>query len=177
MADELRRKLTIFDAMILVAAAIGVWGAAAYKGGIPLSILSRPGIPVFPLLLSVPVAAAMTWGFVAVPLRTLRERARRLSRQPGTVLCVSVAAASLGVVIRWSLRAWITPFADGSLWIYGAQMIHQWATSCGHGVLAGMALLMMSRRLRPRVDWIECVRLALAAYWLVMFLIFSVPAV
>ena len=39
MADELRHKLTIFDGMILVAAAaVGAWGAAAY-GAFPLTIL------------------------------------------------------------------------------------------------------------------------------------------
>src|ERR1700722_18726451 len=102
MADELRHKLAISDAMVLVAAAaLGAWGAAAYRAGFPLPIIAHPGLPVLPLLQSVPFAAALTGGFLAVPVRTLRSRIRRVFRQPGTALCVAAAAALLGVVTRW----------------------------------------------------------------------------
>jgi len=79
----------------------------------------------------------------------------------------------LGVVTRWSLRAWITPYVDGSLWIYGASVLYGWAHWCGLGVVSAMALLILGRRLRRQVGWIEWVRLALAGYWLAVFLIFS----
>jgi hypothetical protein len=165
--------LTIFDVMVLVAAAaFGTWGAAAYRTGIPVPIIARPGL--FPLLLSVPVAAALTCGFVAVPARTLRERTRRLSREPGTALCAAAAVALLGVVIRWSLRAWVTPYVDGTVWIYGAQVLYQAGAWCGLAVMASMAPLILSRRFRHPVGWIECMRLALAVYWLTLFIIFSV---
>jgi hypothetical protein len=171
----MRHRLTIFDVMILVAAsAVGAWGAAAYRAGFPLPIIARPGLPVLPLLLSVPIAAALTWGSVAVPARTLRERTRRLSREPGTALCAAAAAASLGVVARWSLRAWTTPYADGSPWIYGARILYEWASSCGLAVLAALALLILEAGFRRQVGWIEWVRLTLAAYWLAVFLIFSI---
>src|SRR4051812_8378100 len=99
MAGVLGRKLTIFDVMVLVAAsAVGAWGVAAYRAGFPVPLMARPGLPVLPLLLSVPVAAALTRGAVAVPARTLRERTGRLSREPGTALCAAAVAASLGVV-------------------------------------------------------------------------------
>jgi hypothetical protein len=79
----------------------------------------------------------------------------------------------LGVVTRWSLRAWITPYVDGSLWVYGASVVYEWARSCGLGVVVALALLILGTRLRRQVGWIECVRLALAIYWLAVFLIFS----
>jgi hypothetical protein len=174
MSNEQRQKLTIFDAIILVAAAaVGIWGAAAYRSGFPLPIIARPDLPVFPLLLSVPVAAGLTWGFVAVPMRTLRERSRRVFRQPGTALCAVANAAMLGVVTRWSLRAWITPYVGGTLWVYGASVLYDWARSCGLGVVAALALLISGKRLRRQVGWIELVRLALAVYWLAVFVIFS----
>ena len=109
-----------------------------------------------------------------MPARTLRERARRVSRQPGMALCIAAAAALLGVLIRWSLRAWITPFVDGSLWIYGAWILYEWAKTCGLGVVAAMALMIVGGRLCRPVGWIEWVRSALAAYWLAVFLIFSI---
>jgi hypothetical protein len=37
-----------------------------------------------------------------------------------------------------------------------------------------MALLILGGRLRLHVGWIEGMRLALAAYWLAVFLIFSI---
>jgi hypothetical protein len=175
MAGELRDKPTIFDVMVLVAAsALGAWGASAYRAGIPLSLIDRPGLPVFPLLLSVPVAAALTWGTIVVPVRSLRERVRRLSRQPGTVLCVGAAVVSLGVVARWSLRAWITPFVDGSPWVYGARILYESASWCGLGALAAFAPLILEGKFRRRVGWIDWVRFTLTAYWLAMFAIFSI---
>jgi hypothetical protein len=89
-------------------------------------------------------------------------------------LCAAAAAASLGVVVRWWLRAWIRPYVDGSPWIYGARILYEWASSCGVGVLAAMALLILGGRFRRPVDWIEGLRLTLAAYWLAVFLIFSI---
>lgn len=173
MADELRRKLTIFDAMILVAAAaVGVWGAAAYRA-FPLPVVSPPPAWLPPLLMSVPITAALTVGFLVIPMRTLRERTRRVSRQPGTALCLTAAAALLGVLVRWTLRAWMVPFADGSLWIYGAEVLIESAKWCGLGVGAALPLLFLGGRLRRQVRGIEWVRLALAAYWLTVFLIFS----
>ncbi len=174
MADQPRHKLIIFDAMVLVAAAtFGAWGAATYRAGFPLPIIARPGLPVLPLLLSVPLAAAMTWAFIAVPVRTLRERAGRVSRNAGTALCAAAATAMLSVVTRWLLRAWITPYVDGSLSVYGASVLYEWARSCGIGVAAAAALLIMGTRLRRTAGWIEWMRLALATYWLAMFLILS----
>jgi hypothetical protein len=173
MADELTQKLTIFDAMMLVAAvAVGVWGAAAYRA-FPLPFLPQPPAWLPSLLMSVPVAAALTGGLLVVPVRTLRVRTRRVFRKPGTALCLAATAALLGVSIRWSLRAWMVPFVDGSLWIYGAWVLLEWARWCGLGVMAAMPLLLLGERLRCRVGWIEWVRLALACYWLTVFFIFS----
>ena len=79
--------------------------------GFPLPIIARPGLPVAPLLLSIPVAMALTWATVAVPARTFRDRLQPAPFQElGTALCAAAAVASLGVVVRWSLRAWLVPF-------------------------------------------------------------------
>ncbi len=174
MPDDRRQKLTILDAMVLVAAAaFCTWGAAAYRAGFPLPIIERPGLPVPSLLLSVPCSAALTWAFIAVPVRTVRVRAGRVSRHAGTALCAAATTAMVSVVTRWLLLAWITPHDDGSLFVYGASVLFEWARSCGIGVAAAATLLIMGRRLRLTVGWVEWVRLALAAYWLAMFLIFS----
>ena len=76
---------------------------------------------------------------------------RTASRVP---ILIAVAAL-LGVVIRWSLRAWITPYVDGSLWIYGAQILFEWARTCGLGIMAAMALMFMGGRLRRQVGCVE----------------------
>jgi len=127
-----------------------------------------------PLLLSIPVAVALTWGTAAVPARTFRDRLRRLSQELGTALCAAAAAASLGVVVRWSLRAWILPYADGSPWTYGARVLFEWGAWCGMVVLVALVLLTLEGRSRRPIGWLEWARLALATYWVAAFLIFSV---
>jgi hypothetical protein len=173
MPGELRHKLTIFDAMVLVAAvAVGNWGAVVYRV-FPLPIV-QSGSWLLPLLWSIPVVAALTVGFLLVPVRTLRGRVRRVFRQPGAVLCAAAVTVLLAVLVRWGLRAWFKLYLDGSLWIYVAQIIYEWARTCGLGIMAAAALLVFGGRFRPQFGWIEWARLALAAYWLVLFLIFSV---
>jgi hypothetical protein len=170
-----RHQLTILDAMVVVAAAaLGTWVAAAYKAGFPLPIIARPGVPLFPLVLSVPVAVALTCGLLAVPVRTLRARACRITRQPGTALCAGAAAAFLGVVVRWLLGAWFFPYVDGSSWKYGPRIPYESASWCGLGVLATLGVLALGGRVRYVGGTNEWMRLALAGYWLVVFVIFSV---
>lgn len=62
----------------------------------------------------------------------------------------------------------------GSLWIYAASLLYEWARSCGPGVVAGMSLLILGGSIRLQRGRIESVRLALAADWLALFTIFSV---
>ena len=107
-----------------------------------------------------------------MPAGTLRGRARRVFRQPGTALCA--AAALLGVVIRWSLRVWITPYVDGSLWIYGAQGVYDWPGRAAKESWRPWPCWSWARRFRWQAGWVEWVRLTLAAYWISMFAIFSV---
>ena len=174
MPHELRNKLTIADIMVLVAAAaVGSWGAVVYRV-FPLPMIPQPGSWLISLLSSIPVAAALTVGFLLVPVRTLRGRVRRVFRQPGTALCAAAVTVLLAVLVRWVFRASFKPYVDGSLWIYVAQIIGEWARTCGLGIMAATALLVLGGRLRLQLGWIEWVRLALAAYWVVLFLIFSV---
>ncbi len=173
-ANAMRDKLTTLDMMVTVAAAaVGCWGAISYRAGIPLPVVARPGVPLLPLFLSVPVGLSLTWGLLAIPARTLRERAREIARQPGTALCVAAAASSLGVIVRWSLRAWMRPYADGSFWVYGASLLLECASWCGLGVIAATVLLALSGRFWRQEGWIEWARIAVAGYWLALFLVFS----
>jgi hypothetical protein len=176
MPNELQNKLTIFDAMLLIAAVgIGTWGAAAYKS-FPFPPVSNPDSWMIPLLCrSIPVTAALTVGFLAVPIRTLRGRVRRAFRQePGTAMCAAATAVLLVVVIRWAYRAYVAPHNYPPMWILGEWIFYEWANMCGLGIIVTMALLTLGGKTRCQFGWIEWMRLALAAYWLVLFLIFSV---
>ena len=65
------------------------------------------------------------------------------------------------------------PFVDGSAWIYGAWVLLDSARWCGLAVVAVAPLLLLSGRPRRRQGWIEWMRLSLAAYWFIVFLVFS----
>jgi hypothetical protein len=122
MGRVILSELTIFDATILVAVtAVGVWGAVTYSdvghGFIADLLAGDEFIELLAagrdlLLMTVPIAAALTAGFLVVPVRTVRERTRRVSRRPGTALCLTAAAALLGLMVRWSLCAGTGPLAD-----------------------------------------------------------------
>jgi hypothetical protein len=162
--------------MVLVAAAAaGVWGAVPFRGGIPIPIVARPELPfLLPLVLSIPPAAALTWAFIVIPIRTLQERVRRLIEQPGTALCIGVAGATLGVMTRWSLRLWLRPFRDGSPFIYSARLLYDSASWNALGIAAILPLLVLSGRFQRPTEWAEGVRLALVVYWVITFLLLSI---
>jgi hypothetical protein len=174
MAASAARSPTLSDLMILVAAAaLGAWGAAPYRAGIPIPITAHPELPLLPVWLSVPPTAALTWALIVVPIRTFRARFRHGIDEPGTVLCVGAAAGTLGVLSRWLLRVWFRPFRDGSAFIYGAYLLYDTASWCGLGIVAALALLALGGQLRCRGGWVEALRWGLALYWVTMFLIFT----
>ena len=174
MATSAARSLTLSDLMILVAAsALGAWGAAPYRAGIPIPITAHPELPLLPLWLSIPPGAALTWTLIVVPIRTFRDRIRHGIDEPGTVLCIGAAAGTLGVLSRWLLRAWFRPYRDGSAFIYGAKLVFDWASWCGLGIVATLALLALGGRLRCHGGWVEALRWGVALYWVMMFLIFT----
>lgn len=167
-------QITLLDVLVLIGvAAVGSWAAAPYRDGIPIPIIARPGFPVLPIFLSVPMAAALTVGSLAVPLGTFRARAHRFPRYPGTALCAAAAFGSLVILIRWSIRAWINPYADGSLFVYGAAIFRDWGSWCGVAVGAVLVLLVLSGQIRRQVGWAEWVRLDLGIYWLAMLFVFG----
>jgi hypothetical protein len=174
--DRVKHKLTILDSMVIVAAAaVGCWAAAAYRAW-PLPLVAgmeRLWIPVIPLILSGPIVTGLTWALLAVPLRTLRERTRDLFGLAGAALCAAAAVSSLAVLIHCLLRVCLTPFVDGSAWIYGALLLYDLVKWGGLGVVAVGGVLALGGRFHQPRDAVEWVRLGLAGYWVALFVVFS----
>jgi hypothetical protein len=91
-----RRRLSIADVMIVVAAAaIGlvlVRQPFPISGRSPMSALAWSG-----LVLATDFLAPVSFAFLAIRLRPPRPTFRRLARQPGFAACLVVAAASVVV--------------------------------------------------------------------------------
>lgn len=170
MSGTLPRGSTLADLMVLVAAtAVGAWCTLLFREEIPMSLIARPGIPLHALFLSIPIAAALTWASLVIPVRGLRTRARRPIRQPDMAASLGAAAVMLGVAVRWTLRAW--PYVHASAFTHGTLILYDWGTSCGLGVTTALSVQVACRRLRPRPDGFEGLRWLLAGYWVTLFLI------
>ena len=124
MSPTPRRRITLFDLMVLTAAtAIGLsivqfaWPGSAVVAGISTPPVWQPGYPskarmvpiaerVVPFL---PCLAAWTGAFLIVRLRGPRPRARRLVLQPGLV----AAVAALSVLLIESIQLFGCARIDG----------------------------------------------------------------
>jgi hypothetical protein len=171
-------RLTILDAMVMVAAAaIGCWAGSTlaqlsswfnfFSVGHAMPLLLRV------VLTSFPFAVAMTIGLLVVPFKTLRERTRRPTRQPGTAISAAAVVVFFGMLIRWLLFASTDTFSYNPPFPYSALALIDCARWCGLGVISAATLIALTGRFRTRGGWIERIRLALGGYWIVAFLVVS----
>jgi hypothetical protein len=164
--------LTLADLMILVAAvALGLLGMRSFWNGVPVGYMALyEFFPFYGLMMLTPLASTLTLALIAIPLSTFRSRLRRLTRFPGMIACLGVMAAMSLIAVRWVIRSFTAPFADGTPWTYYGQFTYHSLVWCGLGAVAALvpAVIGDCRRFRPDpADWL---RLAIAIYWVLMVL-------
>jgi hypothetical protein len=175
-----RRRFTLLDSMILVAAtaagyAVVQWSSPLFGVGAILDLLREMvssgdiGATVALLsLIAMPVMAS--WSLALIPLRLIgpRPRWRRLARQPGLVAALAVATA-LGFVAMLTAviflgRAWgsLSGFEDLALIFLPVVF--------GMAVLAAWVALVAGRRWRPEPSWVDRLGRALGLLWILIAL-------
>jgi hypothetical protein len=175
-----RRRFTIADGMILLAAtAVGLALARAVADW-SLERLSNPTFPasirrVF-LLQAWTIGMdylTLTWGLTLpiLRLRPPRPGRRRLLREPGLIACGAAAfAAAFGIAMR--LPTLLLPMAgfrtDPRQWVVSLLS----TGSIGLAVAAAWSLQFLSGRWRPVPNWIDRSGRALGLFWIVAALIY-----
>jgi hypothetical protein len=168
MAADLPRKFTLLDGMVLIAAVAlgcGVLKSAGISVDGLKSILSNKsdlgysGVFVF---LTVPIAVPLTVATVVLRLRKPRPPRRRLTRQPGLVVCsvASVVAAPMASVLAVIISK-LADTSDATIVIAGAT-----ALLVGVAVIASWMTLVLNRNFRPERSWIDRFGRLLGFYWI-----------
>jgi hypothetical protein len=168
----LRRRFSIADGMILVAAtAAGLglarlgpmeWATGSMSGWFWKSLRFLLG----PATL---FAAMLSLGLIFVRLRRPRPRMVRVMRQPGMVAAVAVAATLAVSALAWSSYDLFT----GGGWSRGASVarycrIH--GDKFGGAVAAAWVGLAIAGRWRPERSWVDRAGRVLGAFWIVTLL-------
>ena len=168
-----RRQLTLVDIMILVAAiGLGFDGSRWFVAGIPF-----PYIPPHydfclfqALMMATPVASTLTLALIVVPVRHFRSRLRRLPLFPGMTACGLAALVLLLIAIHWAILWYEFRIGGATAWTYYGLFTFDCLRFCGIGVVAALIVVLAGYR-RFRRDPIDWLRLAMAVYWVAIFLV------
>jgi hypothetical protein len=156
-----KRRFTLLDAMILVAAS--AIALAAYRAMQPeVRERDEPIVGSWALLTSLSLA------ILFLRLKPPRPVVRRLMSRPGDAACAAslLATASTGflylvVFINWKL------FSSSGIGPSDAPIICVLAN--GPAVMATWFIMALGRRWRPERDWIGLLGRALAVGWVLVF--------
>jgi hypothetical protein len=187
------RRFRVGDAVTFTAAtAVGlaatrhVWKYCGYAwfwnlddGWTPAATLRRLSTA---FAVALPGLAAWTAAVLAARLAPPRPPVRRIALQPGSVAC----GLALMVVIAETIGAAASlAYFENSKGYLGAKWRGSGVTSWLHtnvlvtapytisfAVLAGWAVLLLSRRARPEPSWIDRLGRALGVCWIVVALVF-----
>jgi hypothetical protein len=178
-----RRRFQLLDAMILVAAiafACGITQGLSYAtdGAISWTAMwevarqNHDGlagvveIGAYSLILALPFAGMLSLAVIPLRLMGSRPRWRRLARQPGIT---AMWAAGLGIAlsaVQIGIAAW-TGMGEASIY----QIViatHSCISYPGLAVLGAWALLLISKRWRSEMSWVDRMGRVLGFFWILV---------
>jgi hypothetical protein len=160
------RRLTLFDLMVLVAAAaLGMAGSRNIQPG----AYGGPWKYYIKVKLTLYLAAA-TFGLLFLALRQPRPRLRRLMMRPGVMACASADIALIGMA-----AATVAEFSTEMGWPRAMpELLFRWAWQ-SHGapswaIAAAWITLALNRRFRPEPSWLDRAGRFVAVGWLTVYL-------
>jgi hypothetical protein len=169
------RRITLFDAMILVAATAA--GLATARACL-VHVMPRSSPSFAVRMTAVFVALAVT--ITLIPLRLRRPRPRRPGRHPGMVASCAVALA-LAFILAEQASSWLEPVPAPARaephyrainLVFNLLRLDLYSPAVAGAWLA----LALSGRWRPERDWVDRAGLALGVCWILSpFLAAFVP--
>ena len=171
------RRLTIGDAMILIASAAVGFGGARLSVDITVGMISANSdwtILAEGFRYSVPCIASLTVGWLAIRLRGPRPGRRRLMRQPGmTACCTVVLSAAMSPLVaalatlKRTLATLKRPQSPAELWDI---VIEVWCDDMplivGFAVFVAWCTLALGDRWRREEGWIDGMGTLLGVSWI-----------
>lgn len=190
MPDKIRRRFTLFDGMVLIAAtAVGIVGMRAVKDYFHqfafafVSVrdcLERINMLVLfdiNMLVMFQLPLLLAWTAAILVLRLLRPRParRHLTRQPGLIACLTVTAVA--ALAALSLGAALLVFSE---WANPRRMLSDFASDAPEfllvfapviqtGLLCSWMTLAVTGRWRAEPSWIDRAGRLIGIVWLTGF--------
>jgi hypothetical protein len=167
-----RRRLTLADGLILIAAAaagfaIGRIPQGVYPGRIP--VVNGDEVSLFERAMISTYWASLLVMLALIPLRLMPPRPpfRWIRRQPGFIACLTVAfgIAHMGVYFAVQRFKQLTPWAN----IDVLSLIV--SPSIGSIIISAWLVLAVSGRWRPEATWIDRAGRLLAIAWILRYVI------
>lgn len=169
-----RRRFTLLDAMILVAASAGglvlmrlfwvSWGPFADMG-LTTEVSLANGVEWLPTAIALTTPCAAAWSATLLVLRWRPPRpARRPWQRPGILANSIIGLAILASVPVLAFIVWWSgPGPPGKL----ATVFLLTAPALGVAVMACWLTLLLTRRWRRAADWIDRLGLLLGVFWII----------
>ena len=165
-----RRRLNLFDALVLVAAtAVGLAVARAFLEALP-SFVGKASLSRYQIAGAAPLLATWSLALPVLAARSPRTPYRRLARRPGFAACFSTA---FGLATASVLSLIETMFSRLSIrgWPLFLVNLVFWSSPLVAPALSGAWLSMaLGGRWLPERDWIGTLGRLLGACWIVLFL-------
>lgn len=178
MGTRVRRRFTIADGMILVAAsAVGLLLVREYAASLHIVYRRASASRLLEVVEGVSECLAAAGMVALIPIRLQRPRPglRRLARQPGFAACCALAAVlALGflqglvlVLFRDVQKAWGGTWPFQQLWEIGVAFRGPFA------VAGAWLVLLLSGRWRAEPSWVDRLGRFLGMVWLVWPLVYA----
>jgi len=173
MSREARRRFTLLDAMVLVAAtAVGIALARGYLGAFGRTFFGTPPIYGLHRFWAAGASPCLTaWALALIGLRwpTPRRRRKRVIRQPGDAACMATAVGAASVAVLSSLTFYrMTNQGQQDVW--AVMLAMNLSPSVAAAVSAVWLMILLDGRWRPRADWIDAAGRVLGIGWLLLLL-------
>ena len=169
----MRRRFTLLDVMILVAAtAVGIAAARGYLGAEGRAcVWTNPSWDFYRVRIAAAAPCLTAWGLALLGLRlgTPRRRLRRLIWQPGFSACLAEMVGVASALLRSALPPYQMMTQDQQdIWIL--MLVVKLAPSVVPAIATTWLLILLGGRWRRRSDWIDGAGRMLGLAWFVMFL-------
>jgi hypothetical protein len=183
------RKLTLLDAMVMVAAAaISIYlsklhhedliGANAYEWRGNLARWSGPWLLAYAGWVkgwTVCWLVPLSWAFLVIRLRQPRPRLRRLLEQPG-MAALTLAGLLMALIGALYVGRRILLPRSPTYWYVGYRL-NGLTEQGGLTVASAWILLALSRRCRPEPGWIDWLGTLLGTCWVASWLSSFIPMI
>lgn len=166
-----RRRLTLADGVILIAATATGFAIARITQGVYPGIVTVPGdeVSMFSKVLISTYWASLMVMLALIPLRLMppRPRFRWIRRQPGFIACLSVAFGIAHTGLYVAVQRFKQPIPWANIDILSLIV----SPSIGSLILSAWLVLAVSGGWRPERSWIDRAGRLLGTAWIVRYLI------